>query len=589
MQTEQIVSQQAERIEELKAELRDLRKEYDELKRSEFRYRMIFDHSYVSIWEEDYREVYELLNGLKREGVSDIPAHLSQHPERIKEIAEKIKILDVNDATLRMYNATSKEAFLGSLDKIFVPDSADSFIQEMGALARGERYFEGETVGKKLSGEVMDLLLRITIPEKDGQGDYSNVLVSIIDISQRKKKERENLRLLRLSDSLRNTTLALTSTMDRNRILDIILDETKKTVEYTAVTVGLLEDGEIKLVRHRKEDGKIEDKPNLERIYNDHTSQICKNLKITKEPVLIHDTYEHPDWKRYADTSWVRSFLGIPIVVRENITGIISFCSHRPNMFTEESIGILEPYVHSAAVALENARLYAEAQREIREKKEAEEKIRRSLEEKKILLMEIHHRVKNNLNIVASLLNLHSDQITSIEQAREALQISQTRVHSMALVHENLYQSGDLAHIDIARYMNSMVEELVQLYATNTSVHFHLDIDKIFLDVTQAVPFGLLLNELITNALIHAFPDMQEGELNIQLSQEDSTNLVLSVRDNGIGIPLPIDFKNIGSLGLQLVGILAEQLHGNIEIENEGGTKVELSFPARDMQIENHD
>src|SRR6056297_3534862 len=363
------------KIFQLEQELKELREKYNRLQHSEFRYRMIFDHSYVSIWEEDYSEVYKLLKELKNQGVGDIVRYLHTHPEVVKQLALMIRVLDVNQATLQMYNAATKEEFLGSLGKTFVPDSLNSFIHEMEAVAAGKRYYEGETVGKKLTGEIMDLLLRITIPEEEGQGDYSKVLVSLMDITARKQRERENVRLLRLAESLRTTSLALTASLNRDKVIDIILDECKENIIFTSVSVWQYVDARFSLTHHRSDFTEPLALDELGKRYNEAHSFLSQTLQRQGKPVLISDTR---DIEECSFEKKVHSFLAIPIIVRGACVGIINFCGDRPGMFSEETLATLEAYINSAAVALENSRLYEEAQKEISERKQAEEQLRSS-------------------------------------------------------------------------------------------------------------------------------------------------------------------------------------------------------------------
>ncbi len=566
-------------IETLENEKTDLFKELGRIKKSEHRYRMIFDYFYISIWEEDYTEVYAELEELKKKGNTDIRSYLTEHPETIDSLVRKLKVIDINPATVKLYNARSKDELLGSLDRIFVPEATPNFIEEMAAVADGIRHYEGETVGKKITGERMNLLLRITIPKNGDINDYSNVLIGIIDITERKEREQEYLRMLQLADSLRATSLALTSTMDRDRILDLILDESQKAVPYTAVTVGLLELDSIRVVRHRGIEPFYTTINQMQYIYNHPETKSVQLLKGTNKPVLIGDTEKSPTWVHFEATTWVRSYLAMPIKVRNTTIGLVSFYGKDPGMFSEKTIRTIEPFVLSAGVALENARLFTEVQKELTERKEAEQRIRQSLKEKEILLMEIHHRVKNNLNIVASLLNLQSDQIETVEQARNALQISQSRVHSMSLVHENLYRSEDLSHIDFDVYIRKIGTELVNLYTTKTKIELNIEVQNIFLTVNQAVPLGMLLNELLTNAIIHAFPGRSRGAINIRMNLVDDTRCHLTLSDDGVGIPESITPATSPSLGLQLAHILAQQLQGKLLISRDKGTSVDLTFP----------
>lgn len=555
------------------------------IRESEHRYKMIFDHSYISIWEEDYSAVLEALRNLKKRGIRDIKAYLLSHPEEVSRITGKLKVIDVNPATLKMYNTSNKEELLGSLDRIFVPEASEHFIEEMTAIALGARHYEGETVGRKISGEKMNLLLRITIPESGNDSDYSNVLVGIIDITEQKRREQKYLHMLQVADSLRATSLALTSTMNLNTVLDTILDEFHKVFSFSAVTVALFNEGTFRVVRHRSTGSTSTSIRDIQKIYNHPDTLSIRKIRETLQPVLIADTRNSSIWKFFESTAWVHSYLSMPIRFRDNLIGLVSFYSESPDMFSEQTIRTIEPFVLFAGVALENARLFEEIKKELTEKVKAEKLLRKSLEEKKILLMEIHHRVKNNLNIVASLLNLQADQIETVAQARNALQISQNRVHSMSVVHENLYQSEDLSHIDFSIYLRNIAEELVSLYQSVTPITLNIEAEDIYLGINQAVPLGLMLNELITNALTHAFTGRDRGSLSIHLTLDSRQIYHLTLRDDGIGIPDHVSPDASPTLGLHLSHVLAQQLGGVLEITGKKGTTVRLSFPREEPNL----
>jgi hypothetical protein len=216
--------------------------------------------------------------------------------------------------------------------------------------------------------------------------------------------------------------------------------------------------------------------------------------------------------------------------------------------------------------------------RDITERKQTEEKIMASLREKEVLLKEIHHRVKNNLQIVSSLLYL---QITRTEHpgAVSALRESQSRVKSMALIHEKLYRSPDLASIDMGSYTKSLDSDLRNTLRTEAaSVRLTLNIENIPLGISEAIPCGLIINELVSNSLKHAFPGGKGGEVTIQLARADSNCITLSVSDNGVGIPEEMDIRSLPSLGLSLVHSLVEQLGGTLRLERNGGTTFTITF-----------
>ncbi len=203
------------------------------------------------------------------------------------------------------------------------------------------------------------------------------------------------------------------------------------------------------------------------------------------------------------------------------------------------------------------------------------------LGEKDVLLKEIHHRVKNNLQIISSLLNLQSGYIKD----PEALQVfteSRNRVRSMALIHEKLYQSTDLSRIDFSDYIKSLTTGLVSTFAGNSrAVRIAVEIDQIMLGIDSAVPCGLIVNELVTNCFKYAFKTGQPGEIKISLDPVEDEKLRLRVSDNGVGFPKGVDFRNTESLGMQIVTTLTEQMDGNIALLNGSGTTFEIVFPER--------
>ncbi len=215
---------------------------------------------------------------------------------------------------------------------------------------------------------------------------------------------------------------------------------------------------------------------------------------------------------------------------------------------------------------------------DITKQKQAEEQIRASLKEKEVLLREVYHRVKNNMQVVSSLLNLQSEHIKD-GKYREMFEESQDRIQSMGLVHEMLYQSGSLAKIDFNEYITSLVRQLLQLHSVKADgIAFKIEVVDISLGIDTAVPCGLIINELVSNCLKHAFPDGRKGEITIRLRSING-RIELTVEDNGVGIPDSIDIKNTESLGLDLVCTLAEcQLNGEITLERSKGTKFTITF-----------
>ncbi|WP_414468792.1 histidine kinase dimerization/phosphoacceptor domain -containing protein [Methanobacterium sp. ACI-7] len=212
----------------------------------------------------------------------------------------------------------------------------------------------------------------------------------------------------------------------------------------------------------------------------------------------------------------------------------------------------------------------------------AKEEINASLEEKELLLKEVHHRVKNNLQIISSLLNLQSGYIKD-EKDLELFKDSQSRVKSMAFIHEQLYQSSNFTSIQFSEYIQNLVTYLLHYYTLKPSqINLKIDVEDVYLDLNTSIPCGLIINELVTNSLKHAFPanfvQGENKEISIKMSSSNKNKYILSVTDNGIGLPDGFDFKNIKSLGLQLVKNLVNQLDGTIEINARDGTQFNIIF-----------
>jgi PAS domain S-box-containing protein len=232
--------------------------------------------------------------------------------------------------------------------------------------------------------------------------------------------------------------------------------------------------------------------------------------------------------------------------------------------------------------------------RDITEKREAEEALKKI---DKMRIKEIHHRIKNNLQVISSLLDLEANKFSD-EKILESFKESRNRVVSMALIHQELYKGDKFETLDFGAYLQKLSADLFNSYRLgNDNISLNLDLEKVYLDMDTAVPLGIIVNELVSNALKHAFPARKEGEIQINLckkgnfslnleysgvdadcKEEESFQYLLAVEDNGKGIPEEIQLQNTDSLGLQLVNILVEQIDGQIELKRDKGTKFTILF-----------
>lgn len=216
---------------------------------------------------------------------------------------------------------------------------------------------------------------------------------------------------------------------------------------------------------------------------------------------------------------------------------------------------------------------------DITERMRAEEKIKAALIEKEVLLKEVHHRVKNNLAVVSSLLSLQARNIED-DNIRKIFDESRSRIRSMALVHEDLYQSADLARVNFADYIRALARQLFIIYNIDPDrIQLQIDVENVTLGIDMAVPCGLLINELLTNSIKYAFPGDRSGEVHVGLYSENDKH-VLSVSDNGVGLPQDLDWQETETLGLQLIKALSGQIRGDVELDCSAGTAFRITFPG---------
>jgi PAS domain S-box-containing protein len=258
-------------------------------------------------------------------------------------------------------------------------------------------------------------------------------------------------------------------------------------------------------------------------------------------------------------------WLGAPLITGVKTIGIVGLQHYSdPKSYGEREKDILDFVSGQVAKAIE--------------RKRTEEALQASCREKEILLREIHHRVKNNMQIVSSLLHLQSDRVTD-EESRRTLKEGQLRIRSMALVHEKLYQSPDLSAIDFADYLRSLLTHLFRFFHIDAErIRLETALDHVLLDINAAVPCGLLASELITNALKHAFPMDRKGVVEVGLHRTDDGAVALRIADNGVGIPESRDVFGDESFGLQIVNLLVGQIDGTVELDRKKGTSFTITF-----------
>ncbi|MBL7918366.1 MAG: sensor histidine kinase [Bacteroidia bacterium] len=217
--------------------------------------------------------------------------------------------------------------------------------------------------------------------------------------------------------------------------------------------------------------------------------------------------------------------------------------------------------------------------RDITSEKKSAEKLTQSLKEKEVLLKEVHHRVKNNMQIISSILNLQSSYTTD-EYILNLLRESQNRIKTMAYIHESLYQNKTFSSINFNDYLGQLTNNIIHSYSVNSEqIELKINCEKVILNLDVSIPLGLIINELVTNAIKHAFPGARKGIISINLATQNNF-VLLTVEDNGIGMQEDLKPENSGTLGLQLVYTLVDQIDGKIKFERlqPNGTRVSINI-----------
>lgn len=281
---------------------------------------------------------------------------------------------------------------------------------------------------------------------------------------------------------------------------------------------------------------------------------------LTNDPFNLEDSVGTPPGHPS-----INSFLGVPLKQGDRVIGSIGLANKHHGYVLEDQI-ILEKLAFAISESLM--------------RKRAESSLKVALEEKELLLKEIHHRVKNNLMVISSLLNLQSRYIKD-KEALGLFRESQTRAKSMALIHERLYRSEDLKSINFGEYIFNLANDLYRTYVTDQS-RIKLDLqmkntEDLKVDINTAVPLGLIVNELLSNAMKYAFPGDMKGQIMVDFHKKDD-EFELMVSDNGVGFPAELDFKNTESLGLQVVNTLTGQIDGQITLDVQEGTTFTIKF-----------
>jgi PAS domain S-box-containing protein len=463
--------------------------------------------------------------------------------------------VDVNDGAINMYGYPP-EFFIGKTPEFLSAPYKNDMKKVLkmvhkAYMGKPQRF---EFYGKRKNGEIFPKELQLN------NGTYFGEKVVIAfarDITKRKQIERTQ-------QALYNIANAVNTTKDMQELFDEIRKQLGTVIDTTNFFVAFYDEKTeaLTLPYEKDEEDEFGSFPTGKSMTS-YNIQYGKPLLATEE--FMNQLTEE---SKIDDIGTMcKIWLGVPLKVEDKTIGLVVVQSYDdPDLYTEKDLEILSFVSDEIALAIEH--------------KKAEDQIVNSLKEKEILLMEIHHRVKNNMQIISSLLKLQAGYVKD-EEALELFQNSQNRVKSMSLIHEKIYRSKDLASVDFEDYVKSLSYNLFSNYGINTNkVLLELKVAKHSIDMNKAIPCGLIVNELLSNSLKHAFPKGKSGKIVVGLSINENDEFELTVEDNGIGMQQEINLDNLDSLGLQLIDALTSQLKGKITFDSNNGMKTKLVFPS---------
>lgn len=307
--------------------------------------------------------------------------------------------------------------------------------------------------------------------------------------------------------------------------------------------------------------------------YEDLPSSIINYTQSTRTTVILDQANQEGMFINdpYIIKHQAKSILCCPMIYQDQLQGIIYLeNSLIKGAFTEQKLAVLQALLSQVSISIANAQLYKDL--------ENHASVQKSLKQKEILLKEIHHRVKNNLFVVSTLLDFQSNYVDD-PKVIKLLENCQNRITAMAMVHQHLYGNSELDRINFANYIESLLDNLAYSQGSKErNINLVLDLEPIELNIESANPCGLIVNELISNALEHGFCDRHSGNIWLKLKHNSASQVVLTIQDDGVGFKPGLDLYNSDSLGLELVCTLVEQLEGEIKLDQTQGTKIEIAF-----------
>jgi PAS domain S-box-containing protein len=418
-------------------------------------------------------------------------------------------------------------------------------------------------------------------PQLDASGKYIGSLAMVADVTERKLNEQDQQFLLDLAE-------LLTVTNDADAATQAVASRLGAHLGADSCHFSEINPDDPSItIRHEWQ------RTQANSVVGSHSlaymGVLLQELH-TGRSVVVTDTRRDPrtaaEYQAGKAFARVAAMLVVPMHKEGRWTACLSLLTVTPRAWTRREIALVHATVERTSLCVERLQSIAalrDFNRDLEQRVEDRtSELKAALREKEVLIKEIHHRVKNNLQVISSMLNLQALHLPDAE-ARSMFAESQGRVQSIALVHESLYQSKDLSSVSFVEYLRSLVSAVFQAQSTpGGRIEAQVDAAEMRLPVAIAIPCGLIVNELVTNALKHAFPGRREGKIRVRLRRCDDDRVELTVADDGVGLPEDQDPSRAKSLGLDLVYTFAEQLGAEVRVRRESGTEFVLTFRDRE-------
>jgi PAS domain S-box-containing protein len=549
----------------------------DALRQSEARYRNLFEYSPVSLWEEDFSRIKARLEKLKGLGIADFKAFFEANPDELVDCVLQARVIDVNQATLALYKAQSKDELLGDLGRISDESTLRAHKESILAIAAGKAEFEVVTVNRTLDGESIDIQLRWSVAP-GCEGTYEKVLVSISDITERRRIERAEREHRALAEALRDTASVLNSTLNQEEILDHILNNIGRVIDFDTAEILMIEDGVARMSRYRGYEKigmapgdaqsmyfRLGDFPNLHKMLEGNRA------------LIIPDTDRDAGWVDDRRLRWIRSFAGAPIRVRERVIGFLNISSATPGFFGEEHGPRLQSLADQAGIALGNAQLYDQVLtgRE-RMRQLTQQVVSAQEQERRRLSRELHDEAGQSLTALKIglqlvLADLPQELETQRRQMQEAVALTEHTMGKMRRLAQDLRPPA-LDAIGLIPTLRDLCQSVAQ--RSRLSVSF---IYKDVPDLPDSINVCLyrFLQEALTNALKHADP----GRIWIRIwSNTHEVSLLIGDDGKGFDPDETLLFSSKGG-GMGLLGMheRLELVGGRLEIRSSPGHGTSLT------------